>query len=337
MRLSAIGDVCHAVSTVQAIQKQYPNASITWVIGKIEQKLLQGLAGIDFVVFDKSLGIKAYSKLKQDMRGKHFDVLLHMQLALRANIAAFFIPAKVKIGFSKARSKELHSLFVNKHIEHEQGMHVLDGFRDFARAIGVEDSSPQWNIPVDETVRHWAQEKLPAKKYIVISPAASKAERNWLNERYAAIANYCSQKGFDVVITGGPSDFEQQLALNIIKQCQHPVINLVGQTNLKQLLLTLQQAQCVIAPDSGPAHMAVTQGTPVIGLYAHSNPRRTGPYLYQQYVVDAYSELACKALQKPIQQIPWGYRLKGDHLMATIEVEQVITVLDRMIKDLNHI
>ena len=66
-------------------------------------------------------------------------------------------------------------------------------------------------------------------------------------------------------------------------QDEDTIQNLVGQTSLKQLLAVLKLGHLVIAPDTGPAHMAVTVGTPVVGLYAHSNPKRTGPYLYPQY------------------------------------------------------
>ena len=332
LRLSAIGDVCHAVSAVQAIQAFYPNASITWVIGKIEEKLIGDLPGVEFIVFDKGLGWKAYKRLKQQMKGRQFDVLLHMQLAFRANLAAFFIPAKQKFGFPKERSKELHSLFVNHHITDSRGFHVLDGFRDFARAIGVEDSLPSWNIPIPHEAKAWATNFLPKEPFVVISPAASKAERNWTLEGYAAISDYCHQLGFQVLLTGGPSTFEKQLCSDIAKASRAYTINLAGQTDLKQLLLTLRQAQLVIAPDSGPTHMAVTQNTPVIGLYAHSNPKRTGPYLYQRFVADAYTQRACEELGVTAEQIPWGYRLKGENLMQQISVKQVQTLITQAIE-----
>ena len=112
LRLSAIGDVCHAVSAVQAIQAYYPKASITWVIGKVEAALLDGLPGVKFVIFDKKQGKIAYQQLRKAFKNKQFDVLLHMQVALRANLAARCIPAKVKIGFDWHRAKEAHSLFI---------------------------------------------------------------------------------------------------------------------------------------------------------------------------------------------------------------------------------
>ena len=339
MRLSAIGDVCHAVSAVQAIQNQYPEAKITWIIGKVEALLVGDLPGIEFIVFDKKLGFKAYRNLRQQLKGRQFDILLHMQLALRANIAARLIPAKIKLGFHKQRAKELHSLAVNHHIQHEIGMHVLEGFRDFARAIGVEDTGPQWNIPIAEADLAWAKQHTPLSKdhrtYMVISPAASKPERNWLTDRYAAIADYCHSKGIQVVITGTANNRDISLSHDIVRQCEHPVIDLTGKTNLKQLLAVLKYAQFVIAPDSGPAHMAVTQSTPVIGLYAHSNPKRTGPYLYLDYVADAYTANATQALNLSAENLPWGYRLKGKDLMNHITVHQVQCLIDKLLQHIN--
>lgn len=333
LRLSAIGDVCHAVSTVQAIQRQYPEALITWVIGKVEAQLLKHLPDVEFIVFDKSKGIKAYKELRNAMKNRQYDILLHMQLAFRANLAAYFIPAKIKLGFEKQRSKELHSLFVNEHITDSKGMHVLEGFRDFARAIGVPDSKPLWNIPLPQEVELWAANQLPREPFVVISPGASKAERNWLAARYAKVADYCHNKGFKVVMTGGPSAMERKLGDSILSHTKTPLIDLIGQTNLKQLLAVLKAAQFVIAPDSGPAHMAVTQGTPVIGLYAHSNPQRTGPYLYLDYVADAYTKAATEQRNCTADELPWGFRLKGENLMQQISVEQVTQLIDKIINE----
>lgn len=95
----------------------------------------------------------------------------------------------------------------------------------------------------------------------------------------------------------------------------------------------LEQAELVLAPDTGPAHMAVTVGTPVIGLYAHSNPTRTGPYLYQDYVVEVYHQNLISQKGKTAEQLPWGTRVKGSELMSQISVDAVITMFDWVIKE----
>ena len=334
LRLSAIGDVCHAVSAVQAIQRHYPSANITWVIGKVEAALLEGLPGVKLVVFDKKQGKAAYRRLRERFKNTQFDVLLHMQVALRANLAAACIPAKIKLGFDWRRAKEGHSLFVNKRIVQQTGAHTLEGFAGFASAIGVPDYKPVWSMPVGESHRAFAKQHVgDLGKVLVIAPAASGSERNWLPQRYAEVAKYAHSQGFSIVLTGGVAELELRLAAEIISFADFPIVNLVGKTSLKELLCVVEQASLVIAPDTGPAHMAVTMGTPVIGLYAHSNPARTGPYLYQQYVVEVYHKNLQRQYGKTAEQLPWGLRLKGEALMKQISTDAVISMLDRVITE----
>lgn len=326
LRLSAIGDVCHAVAMVQQIQRFYPQTKITWVIGKVEANLLQGLPQVKFVIFDKKAGLKGYRDLRTELADQKFDVLLHMQVALRASLASWCIKAKVKIGFDRKRAKEGQWLFTNHQIAPQHQPHVLDGFIGFAKAIGVPSESPSWQMPIGDENELWASERLSLasdKPIAVISPAASKTERNWHAEGYAKMADYLTALGFQVVICGGPTTLETLLATEIISLSQCNLVNLVGKTNLKQLLGVLKIAHLVIAPDTGPAHMAVTVGTPVIGLYAHSNPCRTGPYLYQNYVVSCYEHTAQEQYRQPLDQLPWGIRAKGSDLMNGITFSQV--------------
>lgn len=328
LRLSAIGDVCNAVAVVQAIQRAYPGASITWVIGKVEAMLLKGLPGVRFVVFDKRGGLSAYKQLKKDLP-ETFDVLLHMQVAFRANLAAGCIKAKRKIGFPKVISKEMHGLFVSERAPLAHKPHVLDGFAAFAEAIGVTISRPEWHIPISLQDRSFASSQLKligdkAGPVLLVSPSASKAERNWLPERYAAVMEHAHAQGFALMLCGGPTANEAELAKAILQHCKAPVLNLVGKTTLKQLLALISEAAIVLSPDSGPAHMATTQSVPVIGLYAHSNPARTGPYFSLETTIDAYSQHIRQQAGKPANQLPWGTRAKGENLMAAITVKQVI-------------
>jgi len=334
LRLSAIGDVCHAVATVQAIQRRWPEAKITWIIGKVEAMLLANLNNVEFVVFDKKAGLKGYRDLYRQLKGQKFDLLLHMQVALRASLATLCIRAKEKWGFDKSRAKEGQWLFTNHQIAPQKEPHVADGFWGFAQAIGVSpESKPVWDMPLNEDDQAWCLKQTGDKPYIVISPAASKAQRNWLPNRYAMIADYAHAKGLQVVLSGGPTEMEKQLCEKIINACNAPIINLIGKTSLPQLLALLQKAKLVLAPDSGPAHMATTVNTPVIGLYAHSNPKRTGPYHSQSTTVSVYEELIEKQTGKSIAENRWGKRVKGENLMELISVDSVVIMFDKIMKE----
>lgn len=324
LRLSAIGDVCHAVALVERIQRLRPDIQITWVIGKVEYLLVQDIPGINFIIFDKKQGWRAYKDLRAQLKGQHFDVLFLMQVALRANLASLCIKARKTIGFDAERAKELHHLFISQRISAQDTPHVLDGFMAFADAAQLPPGgTPRWHIPIPDAARVKAQElSNTLTKFVVICPSASKAERNWTTEGYKAIAQWLKEKGVAVILCGGPSEAEKQLAQEIAAG-GHIASNLTGQTSLKELLAILSEASLVLAPDTGPAHMATTVGTPVIGLYAHSNPLRTGPYNNKGHVVSVYEEVIQEQYGKPWTALKWGIRAKGESLMQRITPEAV--------------
>ena len=330
MRLSAIGDVCHAVAMVTRIQTHWPNAELTWVIGKVEYQLVKLMPNVRFIIFDKSKGKAAVEHLKEAVKGETFDALLLMQVALRANMASRVIKARQRIGFDWHRSKELHWLFANRRIAPHQYAHVLDGFMDFADALGVPKvAQPSWNIPVSEEDKVWGkQQAQDLGEYVVIAPAASKAERNWVPQRYARIANYLAEQGKSVILCGGPGALDKKTSDEIMSFNPKISANYTGMTTLHQLLMLLKYAQLVIAPDTGPAHMATTVGTPVIGLYAHSNPRRTGPYNNIGDTVSVYDTIIEEQKGKPWQSLPWGARAKGTNLMERISYDAVVNKIN---------
>ena len=115
-----------------------------------------------------------------------------------------------------------------------------------------------------------------------------------------------------------------------MRHCAHKPINLIGKTNLKQLLAILQQAEALIAPDSGPAHMATAVGTPVIGLYAATNPDRARPYMSANLVVSHYPEAVLAKFKKSVDQVPWGSRVRDPNTMTRIQAEDVTAMLDQL-------
>lgn len=334
LRLSAIGDCCHAVALVQAIQRQWPQTRITWVTGRVEAGLLQLLPGVEVIPFDKKAGWKGYLALWRQLRGRRFDALLHMQAALRASLASMGIRARYRLGFERERAKDGQWLFTNLRVP-ATGDHVVDGFMGFGRALGLDDVSPSWSLPLPAAERDWARPHRDHRPLLLICPAASKAYKNWTAEGYAALADHAHERGMKVVLIGSPAKMEQDLAAKIRNISANIDENLVGKTSLPQLLALIQEASLVVAPDTGPAHMATLVGTPVIGLYAHHNPRRTGPYRCRDYVVSVYEEALLAETGKTPEQLPWRTRVRDPHAMQRITLEQVIAQFDRITQDFN--
>lgn len=336
LRLSAIGDVCNTVAAVQAIQQYWPDTHITWITGTLEASLIDDLPGVEVIVFDKKQGWQGYRQLWKTLKGRQFDALLHMQYALRASIATLGINARYKLGFDAKRSQDFQTWFTNVKVPSPSAPHVLDGLMAFGHTLGIPSSEPTWSIPYDHADAQWAQAQLDQQKYnLVLVPGASKSYKNWTAEGYARVIEYAKQQGWHVIIAGSPSPVETRLSASITEQLTTPVANVVGQSSIKQMLALLDYADMVIAPDTGPAHMANAVNTPVIGLYAHHNPQRTGPYQYRQYVVSAYEAAIAEEHQKPIAELDWRTRVKDETAMQRITVPAVITMFDNVVADFN--
>jgi heptosyltransferase I len=339
LRLSAVGDICHTVPVVRAIQDHWPATSITWVIGKLESTLVGDIPGVEFVVLDKSRGAGAYCKLRRQLQGRVFDLLLHMQVSLRSSAASRMISAPVRLGFDRARAKDFQWLFTTHRIEPKQHQHVMEGLFGFAQALGITEPSLRWDIPIPDEARKEVAHHIQAdKRVLVISPCSTARFRNWRNwstEGYAAVADYAVEEyDMQVILTGGPTSVETQFGDEICKLSRHKPTHLIGQTSLKELLAILDRAHVLIAPDSGPVHMATAVGTPVIGLYVTSNPMRTGPFFSQQWVVNKYPEALEAELGKTVDEVPWGKRVRNPTVIDRIHVSDVTDKLDRLIAEL---
>ncbi|MGH3524847.1 MAG: glycosyltransferase family 9 protein, partial [Mycobacterium sp.] len=108
-----------------------------------------------------------------------------------------------------------------------------------------------------------------------------------------------------MLLCGGPNDHERAIGVAIEQAATVPVRNIVGSDTLPQLLALLARATVLVAPDSGPAHMATMVGTPVIGLCATTRSARSGPYLSRQWCVDRYAEAALKFRGRPASALTW--------------------------------
>jgi heptosyltransferase I len=332
LRLSALGDVCHALAIVRTLQDAWPQTRLTWLIGRLEHKLLGHLPDIEFVVFDKKAGGGAYLELHRRFAGRRFDALLHMQLALRASLVAASVPARVRLGFDRARAREGQWLFTNARIEARQREHVQDSFFGFTERLGISQRSLRWDIPLDEGSLAYAARVIPAgEPTLVLSPCSSHELRNWSPERYAAVADHAvAHHGLRVLICGGRSPLEQAYGARIGELMQHRSTNLVGQDTLPEFLATIARASAILTPDSGPAHMATTVGTPVLGVYAATNPARSGPYYSREWCVDRFDAAARRFLGRPAADLPWPTKIERPGVMDLVGVEDVTERLDAL-------
>src|SRR5471032_2803806 len=174
LRTSALGDVTHVVPIVRTLQAHWPQTRLTWVVGKLEHKLVGDLPGVAFIVFDKTAGWRGFRSLRTQLAGHRFDALLHMQVALRANLLSALIHAPLRIGYDRARSRDLHGLFVNRRIAARIGEHVLDAMASFLEPLGLNQTTVRWDIPIAMQDEEFAAQHLPGDTpTLLVSPCSS--------------------------------------------------------------------------------------------------------------------------------------------------------------------
>src|SRR5438874_12335503 len=238
LRLSAIGDTCHVVPIVRTLQQAWPATQLSWIIGKTEAGLMSLIEGVEFITVDKRASLTALRALRARLRGRRFDALLHMQLALRASLVAACVPATVKLGFDRARARELQWLFTNARIAPRAREHVLDSLFGFAVALGVGERLLRWDLPLPPAARAYAERLIPdTRPTLVINPFSLHVRRNWRPARFAAVAEHAAGRlRMRVILAGGPSELEGRTGAEIERACSASLINQIGKDTLPEPL-----------------------------------------------------------------------------------------------------
>jgi len=335
IRLSAIGDTCHALAAIRAVQDTWPETRITWIIGKTEASLMADIPDIEFIIFDKSKGRDAYTVVRNQLTGRKFDIALCMHASLRANLLCRLIATPIRLGFDYKRARDFQWLFTNRRIAAAPGEHAMEAMLGFARHVGIPERALRCDIPLSAAQLEFAGGYQSAgRPMLLISPCSSLRSRNfrnWSAENYAAAANHARNKfNCTVILTGSKTDLEVEYGRTIEKLCDRSLVNLIGKTSLKELFALISLSQALICPDSGPAHMATAAGTPVIGLFATSNPDRTGPYLSRDLRVNVYPEAVGRFLGKSVEDLRWGQRVRDPGAMGLIRLASVTQRIDQV-------
>ncbi|MDR2153329.1 MAG: glycosyltransferase family 9 protein [Helicobacteraceae bacterium] len=339
IRLSALGDVCLFLPTLNAIKRAYPNAKIVWIVGKIEAKLIDGIGGVEIIVYDKSSGLKGMFELGRKLKNRRFDYLLMAQEALRASVLSLFIRADRRVGFDRDRAKDFQSLFCNAQIAPNPRCHMIENYLDFARFLSADTSTIEYNLIIPREAFNEASAIAGGKNYCVLSPIANAVRRNWRNwtaEGYAAAIDYAYEKhGLTTIVTGANDLINREMADAIARAAKRKPIDAVGKTSIKTLLALIKNARFVIAPDSGPGHFAAALNVPAIALLAAADPRRAAPYQTPSFAVDRYREALLKYSGQTPETVKFGRRVRNPKAMSEITTCDVTAMIDKVMKKQN--
>lgn len=333
LRLSAIGDCINAVAAVRLIQHYYPEADITWIIGRASANLLSPLLPeVTFIPYEKG-GIPGVLSLRKKLRGQKFDILLMMQYAFSASMASLAVTAEKKIGFDKERSRDLQWLFCTGRIKNSGKRHVVDAFADFAQVVIPQEISekPFWNLHIPEYLTEKARKLLfsEERKVCFLNPCTSKESKDWDWDCCCEIIAYLYSKGLEPVLLGGRSTREKNCE-TYLRQKYPELKSLAGRTSLVECMACISLGFMVISADTAAVHMANALGVPVIGLYATHDPRRVGPYLDKSWCVSVYEDLVRQEYHTSSDELPWRTRVHLPGAMKKITPDMIKNKIDQI-------
>ena len=328
LMLSAMGDAVHVLPVANALRRAFPRAHITWIIQPVAHRLVQGHPAIDdFVVFRRRRGaaaLRSYRELRRELRGRHFDVLLALQVYFKAGIIAAMTRADVKLGFDRARARDLNWVFTSHRIPARPSQHVQDQYFEFLEYLGVDPEPVEWRLGPDPVELESQREFFAAfdRPACALVLGTSNPQKNWSADRYARLAAALeTEHGFQCLLVGGPSEHERRVANRILAEPGVTAVDALGD-DVRRLVWLLHGCRLVISPDTGPLHIARALDVPVIGLYGYTNPKRYGPYRkYQDLVVDGYARYPGEEYAPSLHHRPGG--------MERVTVEAVLDKVTR--------
>jgi heptosyltransferase I len=328
--LSALGDAVHVLPVANALKRAWPDTRITWIIQPVPHRLVRDHPAIDeFIVFQRRRGIRglrSFRDLRRELKGRHFDLVLNLQVYMKAGIITGMIESPMKLGFDRARARDFNWAFTTHRIPPHAVGHVQDQYFEFLQYLGIDPRPIEWGLTLTDDERA-AQKAFfehlggPAMAVVV---GTSKPAKNWRTDRYArAIERIHEKHGLIPVLVGGPSAIETEAAAAIMADTRLPVVNALGD-DLRRLLWLLDGSALVLSPDTGPLHIANALGRPVVGLYGYTNPLRYGPYgRGLSAVVDGYAREPGEVYQPSME-----YRADG---MDRVRSEAVVAAVDRVL------
>ena len=320
--MSAVGDSVHVLPVLRALKRHRPTMHVTWILQPGPASLMRGHPDVDEIIpFHYGTGWRAYADVRRALATKTFDLVLALQVSLKAGIVSSFVRAPVKLGFDRARARDANWLFTTHRIPPGPHQHVEDQYFEFLTHLGVAYAPVTWNLGPWEHERAAQQEFFARfdRPVAAVVCGTSDSDRDWMPERWAAVCDALwTDYGLQPVLVGGPTARERATAEAIKEYARaSKPLDALGHGGLRGLVGILEGSALVLSLDTAPLHMAVALGRPVIALMSQADPKRTGPYgRGMDLVINAFAEPG-----DPPNEVLW-MRRRGR--MDRITVEDVM-------------
>ncbi len=330
IRPSALGDVCRSVPVVNSLKKQWPNATIDWLVQTEFVDAVAAHPAVDNVIpFPRKemkrwyfpVGLNKTIKFLRLLKAKQYDLAIDGQGLGRSGLFTWATRAKKRVGSASAR--EFGWLGYN-HKVHVKSEHTVDQMLALSESAGARTIVDMQLYTSAEDSTWWKQyaSGKNINKYAVLAPTSRWKTKQWPVEGFVSVAKHLQQLGLQVVLVGAPSEEEQIKELLELDG----VVNLLPELTIGKLMAVVSSARIVVANDSAALHIAVGFNRTCIGLFGPTNPRKVGPYKRNDAVVAAPADY---------DSIHYRDHSLGSKIMQKIETQSVVDKVNELLKPEN--
>lgn len=337
---SSLGDIIHALPVLAELRRAFPHARISWLVAGPFVDLIKGHPQVDDIIpFDrKTFGrfgrswsaSTGFVRFLREMRSHRFDLVIDLQGLFRSGLITGATGAKYRVGFRNAR--EAAWVFYNCPVQIDrEDIHAVDRNLALLAAVGIVPGPAEFDLALSDPDSADAETLLkkcgigPNDPYFVFAPGARWETKLWPVERFAGTADRLNREWtIPVVVVGAPS--EKERCDNVVQSAESEIINLTGQTTLRQLSALIHRSRLLLCHDSAPMHLADAVRTPLVSITGPTNPIRTGPYRQRDGVIQLSLDCAPCYLRK-LSDCRHQHRCMAD-LSVEMVVQKVRQVLE---------
>jgi heptosyltransferase-1 len=279
VRLGSLGDIVHTFPAVAALRESFPASEIIWLT-HARWRLLVHSSGLASKVWTtETRSMSSLMQTIREIRSASFDIAIDYQGLWKSASLPFLAGVKRRIGFSPGSVREFGVPLLYTDRVHATTAHVAAQNGELSRRAGAQRPVANFRLDPPSLQNEELSKYLPSagmKQYVVLSPGGGWRSKCWPPERFGALCEKLFQSlSLRCFINYGPGEEDLASKVRAASGDADPVL---FNGELGPLMSLLRGAACVVGGDTGPLHLAVALGTPVVALFGPTDPARNGPY-----------------------------------------------------------
>lgn len=275
IRNDRFGEFLLIIPALRALKEKFPQAKITLAVDPGVVELAQAIEYADDVIVweNKEHSFKEIFVFSKSIGSCGFDMAVIFNPTGEAHWAVFLARIPVRVGYDRKNGFMLtHKIKDQKHLALK---HEVEYNLELVGLVGAVTEKKSIVLRVPDT---GVLSGLKGSFVIAVHPWTSDPVKQWPLENFKALIKRLA--GFDIVVIGGKEELSKNK--DFFNGLHELILNFTGKTSLIELGSILKNVNLLVSGDSGPVHLAVAVGTPVIALFrndlAGKEPKRWGPW-----------------------------------------------------------